>query len=174
MLGFESSRAYLAALDHAFRVDFLQANLVIPLPVEPEDAPGLPAHGPDAPFGRVIYADLWPGITLVYERTAAGSAASLNYLAPNADPGQIRLRYSAPVEVQPDGSLAILFEQGLLIELAPAAWQEIDGEIVPVAAAYVVSNGKSGQEVSFALSEYDPDYPLVIGPAAYLLQTTTP
>lgn len=54
-------------------------------------------------------------------------------IEPNADVSAVLLGYNAPVTLNDDGSLSIQFATGTLNESAPVAWQEIDGQRVPVA-----------------------------------------
>jgi hypothetical protein len=149
LFGFTANQVTLAAAGDLVQVEFL-------------DTPGALPQQAGQPGVR--YAELWPGIQAVYEPGSEGVARSSYQLAPGADPGAIRLRYSAPVEIQPDGSLRLLLLNGGLSEDAPRAWQTILGERVEVAAAFVVSDTGGGQVVGFSLAPYDPTYALTITP----------
>src|SRR5206468_10233567 len=79
---------------------------------------------------------------------------------------------NAPVSVQSDGSLRISFQTGAMTESAPQAWQEINGQRVPVQVAFrifepTIRNPKSeirNQEVAFTVGDYDRSLPLFIDP----------
>jgi hypothetical protein len=122
-------------------------------------------------YAGVVYHDLYPGIDLKYEGTASNLKGTYT-LAPGADPSQIRWGYDGPTSatLDADGNLQISYQQSepggqgaalTLIEQAPVAWQEIDGQRKPVPARYVV--GEDGT-VSFALGAYDSAYTLTIDP----------
>ncbi len=99
----------------------------------------------------MVYRNLWEGIDLTYESAQEGIAESTYHVAPGADASRIRLRYNVPVELQGDGSLRFKFGSGYLTESPPVAWQEIEGNRVPVRAEFRVS----GNEVGFAVGPYD-------------------
>ncbi|MBN2491390.1 MAG: SBBP repeat-containing protein, partial [Planctomycetes bacterium] len=122
-------------------------------------------------FSKVIYPDLWPGIDLVY----SGTVNQLKYefvVAPGADPAQIRLRYrgAESVAVTDAGALRVTTPAASFEDAAPVAWQEIDGERVPVEIAYRLDAEAAGDdaEFGFALGAYDPAHPLVLDPAVLL------
>ena len=105
VLGFQPNRAYLVALDHALSVEFLGTPGVMPKAVgeaEPKSGnSGAPA------LGKVVYPDLWEGISLVYEPGEDGITESTYEVAAGADVSKIRLRYNVPVALQGDGSLRL-------------------------------------------------------------------
>jgi hypothetical protein len=117
-------------------------------------------------YSEISYVDLYDGVTLKYE----GSSASLKgtyVVAPSADPRSIRWRYSGAenVSLNGNGSLEIITGPGSraakLLEQAPIAWQDIQGQRVPVNASYsLAGDGEAG----FALGNYNRNYPLVIDP----------
>ncbi len=155
VLEFEPRGVYAATGSHALHVDFVHANNV-----QPEaDAPA--ANGLAASLSRVVYADLWEGISLEYASLAEGIYVTTYTLAPGADVKDIRLRYNTPVTLNKNGTLTVAFENGAFTESAPIAWQEIKGARVPVEVAFRVR----GQEVGFALGAYDPRYGLTIDPS---------
>ncbi len=158
VLGFQPNKAYLASLDHALSVEFLGTPGVMPKAAAIPLATGTT---PKAPFlSRVVYQNLWDGISLSYQYTKDGITESIYYLEPGADVSKIRLRYNVPVQPQKDGSLTFKFNNGFLTESAPVAWQEIGGKRVPVTVAFRVSN----EEVGFRLGKYDPNQALIIDP----------
>ena len=162
-LGFDAGGMYAATGSHALHVDFTGANTVRPQvdsAAGTDGSPDIPQEGA-ASFGQVTYADLWDGITLTYTNSAGSLYTTTYSLAPGANPADIRLRYNAPLSLNDNGKLSIAFETGNMTESAPVAWQEIQGERVPVKAGFRVS----GQEVSFGLGTYDPGYALTIDPS---------
>jgi hypothetical protein len=122
-----------------------------------------------AAYANLAYTNLYPGIDLRYEGRQ-GSLKSTYTVAPGADPGQIRWRYSGAdgVRLEPkSGDLLITVPLGqkgqyhTLREQAPIAWQEIDGRRAPVEVSYIIAEDGS---VSFGLGNYDPSRTLVIDP----------
>jgi hypothetical protein len=153
-LSFATGEFWVVAGAHTLHVAFRGAAL---------SAPQAAGSGPlSAPGAR--YSQLWPGISVAYTTSGSGILHSTYNLAASADPRQIALAYSAPVEVQADGSLAIRLAGGALRESAPVAWQEIDGQRVSVPASFSISQEADGAVVGFSLGAYDPAYPLVIDP----------
>jgi hypothetical protein len=115
-------------------------------------------------FSSVQYQGLYPGIDLIYDGTPAALKGTY-YLAPGADPRQIRWRYAGVDKVAIDratGNLQItLPDQQVVVEQAPIAWQEIGGRHTPVAIEYTLQDG----QVGFALpAGYATDHQLVIDP----------
>jgi hypothetical protein len=154
-LGFAAGSVYAATGSHALHVDFVNANRV-----QPQSDTPTSLQGQAASLSRVTYADLWQGITLTYT-AGAGSIYTTTYsLEPGADPADIHLHYNAPLTKNEDGTLSIDFETGTMAESAPIAWQEIQGQRVPVDATSRVS----GQDVGFILDSYDPHFALMIDP----------
>jgi hypothetical protein len=154
-LGFAAGGMYTATDDHALHVTFAGANAIRPRTDSPAGM-----DGQTAPLGRVMYVDLWDGITLAYTATAGGIYTTTYTLAPGADPAAIRLEYNAPLSINEDGGLGIAFASGNLAETAPVAWQEVDGERATVDAAFHIEDGVAG----FMLGAYDPRYGLTIDP----------
>lgn len=105
--------------------------------------------------------DLYPGIDLLIG-SESGHLKSDFYVAPGADPGQIRFYYEGADRVWLDeaGYLRIETAVGPLIEEPPIAWQEVNGRRRLVPAAFTLE----GNLVAIALGDYDPAYPLVIDP----------
>jgi hypothetical protein len=160
VLGFQAWGVYVATGDHMLRVEFAGASGVLPV------ADQMPiGDGQAQPLGRVSYTDLWPGVSLSYERVAGGIMQSNYLLAPGADVGQIRLRYNTPVEIEAGGSLRIGYETGQMHESAPVAWQEVNGEHIPVEVTFsLVDASISNSVVGYSLGPYNSDYPLIIDP----------
>jgi len=168
VLGFQPDGAYLAAGDHVLQVAFDGATGVAPVADQPPSS-----DDPTQPLGRVTYPRLWDGVSLTYEQTAGGVAKSSYLLEPGAKVDQIRLRYNVPVQLDAGGNLLFGFETGQMSESAPVAWQDINGQRIPVEVAFhIVPSPLSlpgrgaGSEglVGFALGAYNPTYPLIIDP----------
>jgi hypothetical protein len=144
LLGFQPKKVYFASLDHALSVEFLGTPGVMPKTAAEGKETGNKLKTPT--LSKVVYEELWEGISLTYEARPGGIAESTYHIGSWADVSKIRLRYNVPVEVQRDGS--------------PEAWQEIGGKRVPVEVAFRVKGG----EVGFSVGPYDPNYPLTIDP----------
>ena len=117
-------------------------------------------------YGGVVYRELYPGIDLRYDGTE-GLLKGTFIVAPGVDPALIRWRYGGAADVRVDeatGDLLIDLGAGshTLTEQAPTAWQEINGQRVPVVVGYAMADDSTG--VSFSLRDYDPTRPLVIDP----------
>jgi hypothetical protein len=158
ILGFTQDKAYLASLDHALSVQFLGTKGV--LPNSDTNAPDTGSMTKASPLVKVVYQDLWEGISLTYVAAKDGITESTYHVAPGADVSEIRLKYNVPVELLEDGSLMCKFATGNLTESAPVAWQEVDRKKVPVMVAFKIDQG----EVAFRVGRYDKKYPLVIDP----------
>jgi hypothetical protein len=113
-------------------------------------------------FQRVHYRALYPGIDMNYGGTDRRLKSEF-VVAPGADPGRIRLKYSGfeRIGVQKDGSLLFRFQTGELREDAPEVYQVLQGERVLVPCKYDL--GKDGT-VGFSLGSYDTTQELVIDP----------
>jgi hypothetical protein len=155
-LGFDAGGVYTATGTHALRVEFVNSNAVRPR----ANTPGVGSDGPAAPLNRVAYADLWDGIDLEFSIGAGGIYTTTYAIDPGASPAQIRLRYNAPLTLNADGTLSIAFNTGVMTESAPAAWQDVGGERVPVKVSFRID----GRDVGFVAGPYDPRYPLTIDP----------
>jgi len=114
-------------------------------------------------YSRIVYQDLWPGIDLVY-KAGVGQIKYEFVVAPGADPGKIRLRYHgvASLRTTDAGALRVETPEGSFEDAPPEAWQEIDGERLPVEMDYRLGNG---EEFGFDLGDYDRARPLVLDPA---------
>jgi hypothetical protein len=115
-----------------------------------------------ATYGRVRYADVYPGVDLVYY----GRPRLLEYdfvVAPGADPGRIGVAIDGAdgLELNGDGALVMHTAAGDLHQPRPFAYQRIAGVLHAVAADYVLDDDG---RVRFRLGAYDPSRPLVIDP----------
>jgi hypothetical protein len=113
-------------------------------------------------YAQIVYRDLWHNIDLVY----SGTANRLKYefvVWPGADPAQIRLTYrGATLRVNDAGQLEVSTPAGGFQDDAPVAYQEVDGERVPVAGGYALDDATT---YGFYVGAYNPALPLVIDPA---------
>ncbi|MBN1993912.1 MAG: SBBP repeat-containing protein [Anaerolineae bacterium] len=149
--------------------DFVQANPVRPIGQDRTGATisyfkgsreqwrtGLPT------YAQIIYRDLWDGIDLVYR----GTAHRLKYefvVQPGADPAQIRLAYrGATLRVNDTGQLEVNTPAGGFQDETPVAYQEANGERVPIAVEYMLDDATT---YGFHVGAYNPALPLVIDPA---------
>ncbi len=186
VLGFLPDKVYLVGMPHMLSVEFEGTAGVRPVAedVASKDFRNPSSLGKAPPLTGVIYPDLWHGISLTYEATAGGIAKSTYILEPYADAGQIRLQYNLPLELMTDGSLQFtpLWEPeeaaSYFSESAPIAWQEIEGQRVPVEVSFrrlenrepILGEAKGlpifnpNPQVGFHLGHYNPAYPLVIDP----------
>ena len=119
-------------------------------------------------YQKLVYADLWPGIDLVY----TVSAERLKYkfvVRPGADPDRIRLRYrgAATVSLDNEGKLRVRTRLDDFQDDRPTAHQDIDGRVVGVDARYALLPGTAddGHAYGFAVGAYDSTNVLVIDPA---------
>jgi hypothetical protein len=116
VLGFRKGDMFIASAEHALRIEFVGGRSVSPV------NEGIPANTGSGrqtavPLGEVSYTDLWPGVTLVYERHDSGVVKSTYTVQPaSADHprpvDQIRHRYNVPVAVDESGNLILSFETG--------------------------------------------------------------
>jgi len=113
-------------------------------------------------FGSVRYADIYPGIDLIFY----GNRERLEHdfvLGSGADPHRIRLRISGQetLSLEPDGNLKLGTSSGNLLFQAPRVYQ-----LTPKGKRYI--SGRfllvRGNEVGFAIGDYDRSLPLVIDP----------
>ncbi|TLY27567.1 MAG: hypothetical protein E6K63_10590 [Nitrospirae bacterium] len=159
----------------AVKLDFLGANSGI-RPIAQNPTPAVISYfkGPREQwkvglrtYGSLVYRELWPGIDLVF----TGTATRLKYsflLQPGADPARIKLAYrGATVTLTGTGELEVSTPVGSFRDERPLAYQELEGQRVEVAAAYVLSSEAptGAQGYSFRLGPYDRDQPLVLDPA---------
>ncbi|HEX8352382.1 MAG TPA: SBBP repeat-containing protein [Pyrinomonadaceae bacterium] len=113
-------------------------------------------------FGRVRYAEVYPGIDLVYY----GNQRQLEYdfhVAPGVDPRAVSLRFDGAdkVEVDAGGDLLLTLGESVVRQPKPFVYQEVAGARRAVEGGYAL--GADGR-VGFALGEYDAGLPLVIDP----------
>lgn len=116
-------------------------------------------------YSRVRYADMYPGIDLVYY----GHQRTLEYdfvIAPGADPSAIKLKFEGAEHVRVDkltGDLVLAAPGGEVRLHKPVVYQPDSGSNRhgSVDGRYALS-GK--EEITFLLSSYDHRAPLIIDP----------
>ncbi|MDI1436655.1 beta strand repeat-containing protein [Polyangium sorediatum] len=136
-------------------------------------------------YAGLVYEDLYPNIRVRYEGVDANLKSTVE-VAPFANPALVRWTYEGATEQRIDdetGNLIVVVgtaerdgESGedTLIETAPIAWQNIDGENMLVEVRFrLEANGA----VHYELGDYDRSKPLIIDPAliynTYLGSATT-
>jgi hypothetical protein len=136
-------------------------------------------------YAGVVYEQLYPGIRLRYEGVDTHLKSTYT-IDPGADPAQIRWHYDDATDVRIEAHMGSVLVQtsdvassnssiqdSALAQLAPIAWQEIDGETIAIPASYLHLNDMgypmqhptaSAQNpvISFAIGDYNPDYALMI------------
>lgn len=158
VLGFDTGVVHIVSHDHLIRIELVGSRDVPPAAEAP--ASELPAK----PLERVTYAGVWDGVTLIYEESARGIFKSEYHIdggAGEAAIRRIRLRYDLPVRLDANGRLVVSHEAGELVEDAPIAWQDIDGERRSVAVRFHLS---AEREVGFWVDQYDRSASLIIDP----------
>ncbi len=157
IIGFMPDKVYFAAPDHALSMEFIDGSGKEPHEINSSGMGDV--KGPKY-IGRVEYKNLWPGITLRYEKTDRGIVESTYLVDAGADVNKIRLKYNVPVTLRTDGTLKFSVSNGYLTESRPVAWQEINGKRQAVDVVFSVRDGMAG----FQVSKYDRTLPLVIDP----------
>jgi hypothetical protein len=114
-------------------------------------------------FSRVVYRDLYDGVSLEYHANRAGELEFDFTLAPGVDPDRIRLSYSGADALRIDRSGALVLEAGggQVRQAPPVVYQWVDGNRREVRGRYVLHGD---HRVGFALAGYDRTVPLVIDP----------
>ncbi|MCC6690914.1 MAG: hypothetical protein IT235_05220 [Bacteroidia bacterium] len=136
-------------------------------------------------YNRVVQKNIYTGIDVVYY---GGKQNGLKYdivVNPGANPNDIKLKYTG-AKIKLNGSkLIVQSELGETVETLPKVYQNINGKIVDVGCEYKLemvrgSKPEAGSEenqhltsniqqqfiVSFKLSNYQTQFPLVIDPWA--------
>lgn len=114
-------------------------------------------------FTRVKYADVYPGIDLLYH----GSQKEMEYdfvVAPGVDPSRVQfeLREVSNTSVDEGGDLVLQLNEGELRWRKPIVYQESNGKKRLIPARYIV---RDGQRFGFEIGEYDVSKTLVIDPS---------
>jgi len=110
-------------------------------------------------YTGILYEEVYPNTDL--EFIGSGDSIKYNFLVED-NPEIISFAYEGQsgLEIDKNGDLLIKTPIGTLREKSPYAYQIINGEKVEVGCKYIIENGI----VSFAVEEYNQDYPLVIDP----------
>lgn len=166
---------------HAYHVNFLNANSVVPTATCQETRYNNYYLGSDPThwkshvgiFNQTDYTNIYNGIDM----RLYGEDGRIKYdfiVAANANPQQIRLQYEGVdnISIQ-QKNLHIQTSVNTLIELQPYVYQYINGQLTEVAAEYVLN----GNELSFHFPNgYNTNYELIIDPeivfATYTGSTT--
>ena len=111
-------------------------------------------------FTEVFYRNIFPNIDLkIYSK-----ASELKYdyvLQPGGNVSDISLKYSGAEKMSVKyGMLYMELSVGTIIEGRPYAYQQINGEVIPVECQYILR----GSEVGFKVKNYNKKFPLVIDP----------
>jgi hypothetical protein len=158
ILGFAPGKAYLVSMDHALSVQFIGTKGVVP--IADANAPAIEFMTKAPTLSKVVYQNLWDGISLTFEATKDGVTESIYHVAPGAEVSKIKLSYNVPVEKQKDGSLKFNFATGNVTESTPIAWQIIGEKRKAVEVAFNIKDGIIG----FTVGKYDRAQPLIIDP----------
>jgi len=156
ILGFKEDGLIVASARHVLKVDFLGSKGVAPKPDNESSS-----AGKAQPLSRVVYQNIWNGVTAVYSADKNSVVKSSYYLDDGARASSIRLGYNRPVRLDKQGNLVVSFEDGTLTESAPIAWQEVNGQKKPVTVSYSLHDDR---EVGFSLDKYISGIPVVIDP----------
>ncbi|MBV9470761.1 MAG: SBBP repeat-containing protein, partial [Abitibacteriaceae bacterium] len=121
-----------------------------------------------AHYARVRYADVYPGVDLVYY----GNQRQLEYdfvVAPGADPAAIKLAYQGTqaAHINQQGDLVLETGSGAVVHHAPVVYQKINGQRYNIPSHYIIRNPQSAirnVEVGFQLATYDKTQPVIIDP----------
>lgn len=113
-------------------------------------------------YGLVSYAEVYPGVDLTFHITARQLEYDFN-LAAGADPRAIRMTFEGAdqLEVVADGALVVRTSAGEVRHERPVAFQDRDGERIPVAADFEELGDGS---IGFRVGDYDVSRPLTIDP----------
>lgn len=92
----------------------------------------------------------------------SGSIEKIFVVHPGGNPTDIRVAVNGArdIAVVPDGSLEVDTGSMIAVFSAPVAYQEMNGERIPVQAAYTIG----GNQYGFSVGEYDSTRDLVIDP----------
>lgn len=113
-------------------------------------------------FRGLELRQLYPGVDLRFEGEGSGLKGTF-VVTPGADRSRIRWRYSGVdrVVARPDGALELVAGELTVEEVAPVAWQEIEGRRIPVEVSYRLA---ADGTVGLGIGAHDPRRELVIDP----------
>ncbi|MCC7385541.1 MAG: SBBP repeat-containing protein [Deltaproteobacteria bacterium] len=115
-------------------------------------------------YGRVRFADVYPGIDLVYHG-ARGRLEHDFVVAPGADPGRIELALEGVEHLSIDAGGDLVIETGgaEMRMLRPEIYQMVDGQKREIAGAFALRDARA-KAVRFEVGDYDRERPLIIDP----------
>ena len=115
-------------------------------------------------YANIRYQGLYPGINLLYEGKDGLLESTFN-IAPGANPAHIHWQYTGATTIEVDEATGNLFitlpDHSQVVEKAPLAWQDIDGQHFPVAVSFSLA---ADNTVGFTLGSYDTSALLTIDP----------
>ncbi|WP_188547397.1 DUF7948 domain-containing protein [Hymenobacter qilianensis] len=112
-------------------------------------------------FRQVRYTNVYPRIGARVYENAGGNLEYDFTVQPGGKPSAIRLRYTGTERLSlENGQLVVQTSVGTVTEQTPKAWQEINGQRVPVACAFILEKNV----LSFRVGAYDSRQPLIIDP----------
>ena len=154
---------------HAYRVSFEGSSAATLAPDDPTDGFRNYFLGNDAKhwassvrgFRQVRYNNIYSNIGARLYENEGGNLEYDFTVQPGGKPASIRLRYTGAERLTMEGGhLLIQTSVGTITEQAPRAWQELNGQRIPVECAFVLYKNV----VSFRLGSYDVKRPLIIDP----------
>ncbi|GLB27679.1 hypothetical protein LXJ15735_39200 [Lacrimispora xylanolytica] len=114
-------------------------------------------------YKELKYNAVWQGVDL--EVSAGDDGLKMNWLLNSPEHvSSIQLHWEGAesLEIDESGNLLVHHALGTLTDLAPIAYQEIDGNVIPVNCTYQLYNNF---DIGFELvGDYSSDTPLVIDP----------
>ncbi len=125
-------------------------------------------HKTNLPTYRYVsLGEVWPGIEVKLKATQK-TVEKLFYVKPGANPSKIVVEVNGAkgLRLSKDGEIIIQTGLGELKLSKPIAWQEKDGEKLPVEVSYKLIDKN---RYSFEVAKADPSLPIVIDP---ILQST--
>ena len=120
-------------------------------------------------YAGVAYADVWPGIDMVYGQQDRHLKYSF-VVQPGSRPEQVRFAYAgAASHLNEAGQLVAETPLGSIVDDRPVAYQDIDGRRVAVEAAFRHDPDApaDGGGYGFEVGAYDPRHPLVLDPVVF-------
>lgn len=127
-------------------------------------------------FEGLLYEDVYPNIDRILTETENSIKGDF-IVYPGGNPQDIRLDYDGArrVRLRQDGTLVVRTPWGRWTESAPVAYQEIEGDRIPVEVEYILLDAEGNKissprwgavdaVVGFQVGDYDPNYVLEIDP----------
>lgn len=112
-------------------------------------------------YGEITYQQIYPGIDIQYYFSREGNLKYDLIISPRADVQKVAMRYEGADNLRlSNGSLVIETSVQDVLEVAPYAYQERDGQKINVRCEYHLK----GNVLTFDLGHYDHSKPLVIDP----------